>query len=285
MVNRIDLYRHCIELLKDNENSDREFEVLCIFQDILNNKNPLFSPDETVSDEDRAKILEYTQRRINGEPLQYILGVWEFWNYRFKVGEGVLIPRPDTETLIDEVFTICRKMELRSPVILDLCSGSGCIAITLKKEIPQSVVYAVEKSETAFGYLEENIKLNNADITAVKADVLLPETAENFPDFDIIVCNPPYLTAQDMAELQPEVQREPELALFGGNDGLDFYRAITPIWKKRLKRYGYICYEYGAGQHDDVGNILQLNNFNNIYLKRDMGGIFRTVSAQKTEEI
>lgn len=285
MVKRIDLYNHCVKLMKSNENSDSEFDTLCIFQDILNDKIPLFKPDETVSDSESENILEYVRRRCRGEPLQYILGEWEFWNYRFKVGRGVLIPRPDTETLIEEVLDICRKNRIQQPKILDLCSGSGCIAVTLSKEIPQSAVYAVEKSDEAFVYLEENIMLNDADVMAVKGDVLLESTADMFTDFDIIVSNPPYLTSKDMTELQPEVQAEPKTALFGGDDGLDFYRLITEIWKKSLKKHGFICYEYGAGQHNDVADILRLNNFCNIYLKKDMGGIFRTVSAQKMEEI
>ena len=281
MVSRIELYRNCVKILDDAEILDSSFNVMCIFQDLLNDKNPLFKPDETVIPETAEKIVNLTVKRSKSYPLQYLLGEWDFWKYRFKVGEGVLIPRPDTETLIENVLDICKKNNLKSPKILDLCSGSGCIAITLDKEISNSQLYAVENSDIAFKYLEENIRLNNADVKAVKADVLIAENAEKFRNFDIIVSNPPYLTAKEMQELQKEVQAEPESALFGGSDGLDFYRAITKIWSKCLKTGGYICYEFGMGQHETVSEILRLNNFINISLTKDTGGIIRTVTAEK----
>lgn len=281
MVNRLELYNNCVKILDDAEIPNSNFDVLCIFQDLLNNKNPLFKPDEPVLPETAEKIFNLTVKRSKGYPLQYLLGEWDFWKYRFKVGEGVLIPRPDTETLIENVLDICKKSDLKSPKILDLCSGSGCIAITLSKEIPHSQLYAVENSDTAFKYLEKNIEFQSADVRAVKADVLISENAEKFRDFDIIVSNPPYLTAEEMQELQKEVQAEPESALFGGSDGLDFYRAITEIWSKCLKKGGYICYEFGMGQHEAVSEILRLNNFININLTKDTGDIIRTVTAEK----
>lgn len=281
MVSRIELYNSCVKILESAEIPDSSFDVLCIFQDLLGDKNPLFRPDEPVDYGTAEKILDFTKRRSRGYPLQYILGEWDFWKYRFKLGEGVLIPRPDTETLIENVLEICKRNNLKSPKILDLCSGSGCIAVTLSKEIPHSQLYAVEKSGTAFEYLEKNIEFNSAEVKAVKADVLIPENAGKFRDFDIIVSNPPYLTAEEMHELQKEVQAEPETALYGGSDGLDFYRAITEIWSKSLKKGGYICYEFGMGQHGAVSEILRLNNFININLTRDTGGIIRTVTAEK----
>lgn len=281
MVSRLKLYKECIKILDDAGVSDSEFDTLCIFQDLLNDRNPLFMPNESVNSETAEKIYALVSERSKGYPLQYLLGEWDFWKYRFKVGKGVLIPRPDTEILIENVLDICRNNDLKSPKILDLCSGSGCIAITLSKEIPHSQLYAVENSDTAFEYLEENIRFNNANVKAIKADVLMFEIAEKFRDFDIITSNPPYLTAEEMQDLQKEVQEEPESALFGGDDGLDFYRAITKIWGKCLKTGGYICYEFGMGQHEAVSGILKSNDFININLKKDTGGIIRTVTAEK----
>lgn len=254
---------------------------MCIFQDVFGEKHPLFKSDDEVDSSQIQKVYDLIEYRCKGNPLQYVLGEWDFWRYTFRVGEGVLIPRPDTETLIENVLEICEKYDLRSPKILDLCSGSGCIAVTLDKEITMSDVYAVEKYDSAFEYLEENIRLNNSDVTAIKADVLLSETAGKFRDFDIIVSNPPYLTQTDMDELQPEVQCEPETALFGGKDGLDFYWAITPLWRDSLKKGGWLCYEFGMGQHDEISKILAGNGFDNIKLTRDSGGIIRTAAAQK----
>lgn len=284
MVSRLELYRNCVQFMEKNGIENAEFDTMCIFQEVFREKNPLFKPNEEVGSSHIYKVYDDIEFRCKGNPLQYILGEWDFWKYTFKVGEGVLIPRPETETLIENILDICGKNNLKSPKILDLCSGSGCIAITLDKEIPQSIVYAVEKFDTAFEYLEENIRLNNSEVKAVKADVLVPETAEKFRDFDIIVSNPPYLTAEEMQDLQKEVQAEPKSALFGGTDGLDFYRSITNIWKDSLKTGGYICYEFGMNQHDYVAGILKAHNFININFTEDTGGIIRTVTAEKQEE-
>lgn len=284
MVSRLDLYKDCVRKLNEHEIDGAEFDTMCIFQKVFKENNPLFKPNDEVDNSHICKIYNDIEYRCEGKPLQYILGEWDFWKYTFRVGEGVLIPRPDTETLIENVLDICGKNNLKSPKILDLCSGSGCIAITLDKEIPQSVVYAVEKYDTAFEYLEENIKFNNSDVIAIKADVLVPDNALKFRNFDIIVSNPPYLTAEEMQDLQKEVQAEPESALFGGTDGLDFYRAITEIWKSSLKTGGYICYEFGMNQHNTIADILKPHNFININFTKDTGGIIRTVTAEKQEE-
>lgn len=284
MVSRLELYRECVQKLKENGVPDAEFDVMCIFQDVFREKNPLFKPNEEADSPQICKVYNDVEYRCNGKPLQYVLGEWDFWKYTFRVGEGVLIPRPDTETLIENVLDICAENDMKSPKILDLCSGSGCIAVTLDKEIKGSEVWAVEKFDTAFEYLAENIRLNNSDVKAVKADVLSAETAGKFRDFDIIVSNPPYLTAREMGDLQKEVQAEPQTALFGGDDGLDFYRVITEIWRNSLKNGGYICYEFGMNQHEDVAEILKLNNFINIKFTEDAGGIIRTATAEKQEE-
>ncbi len=283
MVSRSNIYREAIEILKGNGIPDSEFDVMCIFQDVFEERNPMFLPLENVSEEREDQIRGMIKRRSEGEPLQYILGEWDFWNCTFKVGEGVLIPRPDTETLIENVLKICRRKNLRSPKIADLCSGSGCIAVTLKKEIPAAEVYALELSEQAMGYLKRNSELNGADINIIAADVLEESTAEEFRELDIIVTNPPYLTAEEMNELQPEVRREPYMALFGGKDGLDFYRRLAPIWRDSLKKGGSFCCEFGMGQHDEVKKILHENHFINIEFSKDAGGIIRTAAAE-TEE-
>lgn len=280
---RHELYKYCVKRLESAETPDSEFDITCIFQDVLEDKMPLFQPLKDVSAENEAVILEMTEKRCSGMPLQYILGQWEFWGLPMKVGEGVLIPRPDTETIIEDILNIIRKNGNKSPKIADLCSGSGCIAIALKKELPLSEVWAVELSEKALHYLKQNVNLNSADINIVHGDVLSAELANKFTDFDIIVSNPPYLTSKDMSELQTEVRKEPESALFGGSDGLDFYREMTPIWKNSLKKNGCLCYEFGMGQENDIKNILEENDFENINFSRDGGGIIRTVTAKKTE--
>ncbi len=283
MVIRRQLFSECCTLLEKSGAGSPDFDVLCIFQDILGEKTPMFSPEKEIPEALEKEIRELAEKRSKGEPLQYLLGEWEFYGYSFKVGEGVLIPRPDTETLIEQVLEICRREKLTSPKIADLCSGSGCIAVTLKKEMPSAEVCAVEISDKALNYLKENVKLNNADIAVIQGDVLNRQLQEDMGKFDIIVSNPPYLTQEDMDTLQTEVTHEPPLALFGGSDGLDFYRRMTEIWKNSLLNGGWLCYEYGFGQHDDVKKILEDNRFENIMLCRDLGGIYRTAAAQKTE--
>lgn len=269
MVNH-EFFRECVSVMEDSGIDSAYFDTKCIFEDFP---------------EDREKILSLVKRRSEGYPLQYLLGQWEFYGYPFRVDENVLIPRADTELIIENVLDICRKNNLDSPKIADLCSGSGCIGITLKKQIPYAEIYAVEISEKAVEIIRENVVLNSTDINILNADVLNPETVGKLPVFDIIVCNPPYLTRQEMDNLQKEVTFEPPLALFGGNDGLDFYRKITSLWKSSLRKDGWLLYESGDGQHDDIKNILGKNNFYNITFSRDLNNIIRNVTAQKSEEM
>lgn len=287
MVTVGELYTNLKSMLRLMNIEEYSFEAKLIFEKAFESELPriLMNKDSAVPENILKDIQDMTEKRRNGLPVQYIVGEWEFYGYPFKVGKGVLIPRQDTETLVDYVLEICRRNNIKSPKIIDLCSGTGCIAITLKKEIPDSEVYALELSENALEYLEYNKKLNNADIKIIKADVLEDNSRKNLPVFDIIVSNPPYLTKQDMQELQKEVQAEPESALYAGEDGLYFYKKITPLWKKSLKKGGIIVYEIGINQHDSVSNILKSDNFEKVEFIKDTAGIIRVVSAVKEEEL
>lgn len=287
MVTVGELYTNLKSMLRLMNIDEYSFEAKLIFEKAFESELPriLMNRDSAVPENILKDIQDMAEKRRNGLPVQYIVGEWEFYGYPFKVGKGVLIPRQDTETLVDYVLEICRRNNIKSPKIIDLCSGTGCIAITLKKEIPDSEVYALELSENALEYLEYNKKLNNADIKIIKADVLEDNSRKNLPVFDIIVSNPPYLTKQDMQELQKEVQAEPESALYAGEDGLYFYKKITPLWKKSLKKGGIIVYEIGINQHDSVSDILKSDNFEKVEFIKDTAGIIRVVSAVKEEEL
>lgn len=285
MVSRAELFRQCEELLAKSGNGDARFDTLCIFQDILGDRNPLFKPLDAVDTEHEEKIRSLIGRRSSGYPLQYLLGEWEFYGCPMKVGEGVLIPRPDTETLVDTALEICRQRGLSAPRIADLCSGSGCIAIALDKELPGSEVTAIELSDAAFGYLTQNTALNHSQVRAVQADILDPETAGQYSALDMIVSNPPYLTAQEMSELQAEVRCEPECALAAGDDGLDFYRVIPKLWRDTLVPGGIIIFETGDGQHEAAAQILRESGFGNIGYRKDAADAIRVVFAEKQEEI
>lgn len=282
MVTIGELFTNVKAILKNAEIDTYRFDAQCIMEEAFGTRMPgiLTNSAAKAPSEIMEKVRMMTDKRAAGYPLQYILGQWEFYGYPFMVGEGVLIPRPDTETLVERIIEICRRNSIKSPKIADLCSGSGCIAITLKKELPDAEVWAVELSDKAMPYIGENAKLNNTDIHIIQGDVLDENIAHKLTDLDIIVSNPPYLTQDEMNELQTEVAHEPSLALFGGDDGLDFYRKITDLWKHSLKTGGFIAYEFGFGQHDDVKRILLENGFKNIILSQDTAGIIRTAEAQ-----
>lgn len=234
---------------------------------------------ETVSDEIISQFEQLIERRLSGEPLQYILGEWEFFGMPFKVGKGVLIPRQDTETLVELAIKLLKGR--KDIVFADLCSGSGCIAAAAGKNLDCKKIYCVERSAEALAYLKKNLAINKVDAEVIKGDVLEKQTAEKICGADIITCNPPYLTAQDMNVLQKEVTFEPKEALFGGSDGLDFYREITRLWKDRLKKGGILLYEIGIGQENDVMEIMLSNGFEDVKCQRDLCGVNRCVYGIK----
>ncbi len=219
------------------------------------------------------------RRRLNGEPLQYLVGEWEFYGLPFKVGEGVLIPRQDTETLVDVVIKKAPKD--KALTVIDLCSGSGCIPIALEKHLNCERVLGVELSDEAIGYMKQNIKLNGSSLEAVKGDVTDEKTAERLPFADIITANPPYLTGEDMKVLQKEVTFEPGTALFGGEDGLDFYRQILINFKGRLVQGGLMAFEIGIGQEDEVMTMMIRHGFENVRAYKDACGVFRCIAGYK----
>lgn len=252
------------------------FEVSILMEDLLFlPKQPEFSvPEKELSAEEEKILFSAAEKRASGYPLQYIIGSWEFFGRKFFVGEGVLIPRPETELICEYVL----KYYSRSmpPRIIDLCSGSGCIAITLAKELSGASVTAVELYDGAFEYLSRNNVLHQSCVKALKRDAL-----ESFGEFDCIVSNPPYITENEMKELQTEVTFEPKTALFGGSDGLDFYRAIAKNWKNNLSSGGIIVFEIGDTQGQEVKNILTENGYENAAVIKDYEGRDRVVTAIK----
>ena len=213
------------------------------------------------------------QRRA-GVPLQYLLGEWEFYGLPFKVGRGVLIPRADTETLVDAARDLLK--DTPSPEILDLCAGAGCIGIALGSVLPTAQITAVEYSPHAMKYLRENIKLNYSKVHAVQADL---NSYEHPHPLDVIVCNPPYIPRGEITHLMPELRYEPRAALDGGTNGLDFYKIISARYHNQLKPGGWLCFEIGAGQAPDVKKILEDIQFTNIQTRDDLAGITRVVCA------
>ena len=279
MVSLSELFRSGRERLAASGNDNVRFDTEQLLQKATgaDKLKLLTEPMYEVSDESTAVFDELLERRISGEPLQYILGEWEFYGLPFKVGEGVLIPRQDTETLVELVL----EQRLSGKRCADLCAGSGCIGITLAKE-GGFTVDSYELSDKAFPYLQKNISLNAAEdnVKPIKADVLSEQTLSAAPMYDVIVSNPPYLTAQDMRELDREVTHEPEMALFGGEDGLDFYRAIMAGWTSKLTHGGFFAVEIGMGQEEDVMRIFRDNGLTADCIK-DQCGIYRVVYGNR----
>lgn len=278
--------------LKNAGIEEYEFESRCIIEDLLglDPVHAIMCSDKECPPEKEKAIRTLLEKRISGQPLQYLLGEWEFYGYKFKVGEGVLIPRPDTETLVDTVIEHFKKANIPNPRIADLCSGSGCIAVTLKKQIPSCKMYAVELSSEAMPYLTENICRNNATVTILKGDITDGKMLENFFDpentgdflkLNCIVSNPPYLNADEMNSLQKEVSFEPKMALAGGTDGLKFYKIISCLWKEVLADGGFIAFEIGYEQGEAVSRILSDNGFTDIKIVKDLAGLDRVVRGIK----
>lgn len=258
-----------------------EFEAEVIFEEIFGRDYKLKllkDGDFPVSDEDISKIEAMVLRRASGEPLQYIVGRWEFYGLEIRVGAGALIPRQDTETLVDTALKLLEGTA--SPKVLDLCAGTGCVALAIKKKRPDSDVTALEKYPEAYKILLENIAADPG-VKPFSGDALDEKTAEKFSGLDLITANPPYLTESDMNDLQPEVAYEPKEALFGGADGLRFYKIIPKIWRKSLAPGGLIAFETGLGQEKDVMKILSDSGYKNIHAENDLTGRARVVHAEK----
>ena len=222
-----------------------------------------------------------TERVIAGEPLAYILGEWEFYGLKLHVDRNVLIPRDDTCAVA--ALAIQQGLFLgKDPRILDLCTGSGCIGLAVASRVKDARVTLADISRDALAVAKKNIARNHLTgrVSCIQADALAKPSAF-LGKFDMIVSNPPYITSQEMLELPASVRDfEPELALHGGEDGLIFYRAIAENYKEALKPGGYLAFEFGDTQGDDVCAILEMNGYTTLERTRDYNDRERAVLAQ-----
>ena len=220
-------------------------------------------------------------RMVKGEPLAYILGEWEFYGLKLYVTPDVLIPRDDTCALAE--IAIRQALFLDSnPRILDLCTGSGCIGLAIASRVKDAKVTLADLSREALAVAKKNVALHHMGgrVSCVQADAMA-EPPSFLGMFDMIVSNPPYIDETDMASLEVSVKDyEPHMALYGGRDGLDFYRSITEKYRHILKPGGYLCYEFGEEQGDDVCEILAANGFTVRQRVKDYCGTERAVIAQ-----
>ena len=234
-----------------------------------------------------ARLEQLAARRAGREPLQYIAGEWDFLDFTLKVGPGVLCPRADTEVVCEAAVALLRSMGAPTPRVLDLCAGTGCLGLGVKRFVPGARVTCVEKSPAAFAYLRENaaraLAPRGLTVEAALADAM--DYAAGCPagSVDLVVSNPPYLTKAEMAALQPETAREPALALAGGADGLDFYRALANACLRCVRPGGWLVFEIGWRQQRAVEDIGTAAGWQNIAARRDYGGNPRVVWMQKPE--
>lgn len=259
---------------------DADFDARCLLEE-LGGLARGHRPDETpLTGEQERRLEESLSQRLDGRPLQYILGEWDFLSLTLAVGEGVLIPRPDTETLCETAAAALRELcgsGAEAPRVLDLCAGSGCVGLGLASLYPAAQVTAVELSDRAFPFLQKNIaRYPRLKVQAVQADVLEP-TAQLSGPYEAILSNPPYIPTGDLPQLQREVLREPTMALDGAEDGLRFYRAIAQMWTAKLAPGGFCAVEVGFDQAPAVMKLFREAGLERLRAVPDLAGIDRVV--------
>ncbi len=276
-MNYLSLSHYGRDLLKASKCENAAFDAMCLleFCTQLNRTQIISRFENQVKDETVHQYKTILARRVSGEPLQYILGKWEFMGLDFFVGPGVLIPRPETEMLVE--LAVNELAYRNESVVFDLCAGTGCIGISIAKICKNAQVYLLEKFPQAFEYLKTNLEsycLDNA--TAICCDISEGFSAFGLPQPDIILSNPPYIPTAQMACLQSEVLHEPQQALDGGPDGLDFYTSLKELWFPNIKAGGLMVIECGEDQAGRISNSF-LQKSDKVVIRNDFNGIARTV--------
>lgn len=258
---------------------DPELDTVALLSDATGSE-PMhlrLSAKENLTQEQEERFRSLLLLRAQREPLQYLLGTRCFYGYDFAVDARVLIPRQETETLCE--LTLQRMAGYNAPRVLDLCTGSGAIAVTLKRECEKSTLTATDVSVDALAVARANAQYNHADVCFLQGDLLAPVQGERF---DVIVSNPPYIDSSACNTLQPEVMCEPRLALDGGADGLDFYRRLAKDAPDCLVDDGHLLLEVGDGQANHVARVLNdTGNFVDVQTHTDLYHKERFVSARR----
>ena len=265
------------DLLKDIDNGSNE--ARWIFESVFDcgRDYAVFHANDLADESKSSEYLDKIDQRLSGIPVQYVIGSWDFYGETFRVGDGVLIPRPETEILVD--FACDFLKDKPNSVVFDLCSGTGCIGLTVARLNPESKVFLLEKSPETMNYLLANLHesgINNAEV--ISGDLFSGYESFNIPGPDLILSNPPYINSNEIASLQSEVLFEPVMALDGGIDGLDFYRAISEKWLPACS--GAIAVECGEGQSDDIRKIFSMQCAETLAVT-DFNGIERVVIGRK----
>lgn len=266
-----ELLNQGILMLKNEEIDGPKNKARAILQFTLkmSREHLIIYDNKEVTPMQREEYTKNIKRLILGEPLQYIIGIQEFMKLNFFVTKDVLIPQPDTEILVEEVIKIANTIE--NPTVLDLCTGSGAIAIALAKNIPNVKIIATDISKEALEIAKQNAKYNGVlnNITFIESNLF--DKLKGYEKFNIIVSNPPYIPSAEIKTLPKDVQQEPRIALDGGKDGLDFYRKIYKNGFEYLQRQGYLCVEIGYNQKESVKKIInEQKRYVETYSKKDL---------------
>ena len=284
--------RQGINTLQSNNVSDADFDAFALLEYVtgVSKSDFFFKKSEKISDSCYERYIELIERRSKRVPLQHITNRQNFFGYDFYVDSNVLIPRQDTEVLIEKILEVIEanfNVEISSDIsILDMCTGSGCIAITIYKELIKRGfnidATAVDLSKDALAVTEKNvenlvgIKALNNTFHIIESDMF--SNINNNRSYDIIVSNPPYIATRDIEKLEPEVRDyDPIMALDGDTDGLRFYRRIIEESSNYLNNNGFIAFEIGYNQGDDVKSLLEEKGYKDIHIYKDLGGLDRVI--------
>jgi len=257
-------------------------EAELVLTNLLNcDRLSLYLNKDTNLNSDKSALLSsILKRRALGEPVQYILGKAEFMGLEFKVDKRALIPRPETEIMVEAAIEKLNLSGIASPRILDLGTGSGCIAIAIARLMPAADVWATDISASALQLARENAGLNKVKVKFARSDIFSAAELKN-EKFDLIISNPPYIAEGDFHSLAKEISFEPQLALKAGRDGLNFYRRIISEAGVYLKENGLLIFEVGINQACFVKEMLEKKGFKQVSLSRDYNNIERIVTAKK----
>ena len=272
-----ELIKYGTEFLTNKDEKEARYIAKELLSNFINKDNTylVINKDKEIEKDIELKYIMALEKILNGTPIQYIINNQNFMGIEFYVDENVLIPQPDTEVLVEEVIRISNNENKKK--ILDLCTGSGAIAISLKNTIENIDVVASDISKNALDVAKRNAKKCNVNIEFIQSNLF-----EKIEDkFDIITSNPPYIKTEVIKTLDKEVQNEPVIALDGGKDGLEFYRKIIKQAKKYLYDNGCLALEIGFDQKEEVVKIFQNEGYKQIYSKKDFGNNDRIVIGKK----
>lgn len=272
------LLQQGVQKLQEAQVAEADLDAMYLLEHVFGIKRMdfLLNPQREVSEEQRAEYLQKISLRATHVPLQHIIGSQEFMGFEFFVNEHVLIPRQDTEVLVEEVVKIAEGKR-----VLDVCTGSGCIILSLCKLCHLSKAVGVDLSPEALQVARENGKRLECDVTFLESDLFTEVTGT----YDIIVSNPPYIETHVIEGLMEEVrEHEPRMALDGGADGLRFYRSIVEQSVEYLADDGYLCFEIGYNQGEDVRSLMEQRGFDQCRIIKDLAGLDRVVMGHWSEE-